>query len=821
MAFTGRLGTPNSLFANIVFAAVDSVGPTTSDTRAHQLTSTAFRVLFGAQVTDSALDLSVYSLASLAAPGTAYVPALLSVEFYDELEDSVVLTLDAPLTTTKQYSVLVSSVDTVYGPSIVGLSASFVANVVDPPRAVGAFLSKRGEVDVLFDKPVGPFSSAATFFIADAAGGPSHAMTQSPWAPESIPVTTLRLQLPAGTPTANAFVVETSGVTDVSMNSSSETVPLTLAVRSPLPYSRADLVQLQLTDAFVTDVSSDFLRTANVRVFFSCPVSGAGVTGAWSVAASGAHLFPDATDTVSAPPATDLPTLIALLNQLRTAFDGHVVIDQVHSAPEKVTVLDSVIAPVATDLPSAAVLLNALLLSVPSHYARPRAHLYPDSINSFSLHPVGPSDLLGACAAANVVSVSYRTHIMSEYPLRFSTAYRAPVGPIVTYCQATSPNLALDVSGPYTYFADLKVLLDTEAPSVHVRATLTSEDGGSSCTPSDYTGSIVARPGGSPAIVTSTLVTVDRWVDVRTDRDVSLLAGFPVSIVGQDGLEIPTDPSVLGSLAALLWAYNQALESYRQHIIPGAAGHQTNDVINTVALSDYGTLPLAGAISSANSVRQKIVAHMASATIHYHADPSSLTAPEAFDLESYTVLIADMTQVLAGHLVRVGPHVYAGYRMVSAPVFDTVRLASPFMLDGSSSRVVGRIQDSYVYNGPPVVPAPSVPAYRSHVGPLDVPFVALAVPPSLASALPVSGLSFDPVRGPVLGSDSVQAFFSKPMREVPVTALNLPITGGSIRTLGSGWVSPVLASLAVTKMDPILYAVTAVGLTDLAGNGVY
>ncbi len=184
-------------------------------------------------------------------------------------------------------------------------------------------------------------------------------------------------------------------------------------------------------------------------------------------------------------------------------------------------------------------------------------------------------------------------------------------------------------------------------------------------------------------------------------------------------------------------------------------------------------------------------------------------------------LVADMTRVLAGHLVRVGPHIYAGYRMVSAPVFDTVRLASPLMLDGSASRAVGFIQSSYVYNGPPVFPAPSVPAYRSHIVSLDVPFVALAVPPSLASAIPVSGLSFDPVRGPVLGSDSVQAFFSKPMREVPVTPLNLPVTGGSIMTLGSGWVSPVLVSLAVTKMDPILYIVTAVGLTDLAGNGIY
>lgn len=822
MSFTGRLGTPNSRFADIVFGAVDGFGPGSPDFRAHQLTSTVFRVLFSGQVTDAALDPSVYSLGSLAAPGTAHVPSVLSVEFYDELDDSVVLILDAPLTTTKQYSVSVSSVELLSGDYLLSTTRSFTANVVDPPRALGAFLSKRGEVDVLFDKPVGPFSGSATFAIADAAGGPAFAMTQATWIAESIPETTLRLRLPAGTPTALSFVITTSGVTDLSLNHSSEAVPLTLPLRSPLPFSLADLTQLQLTDAFVTDVSSDYFRTANIRVFFSCPVSGAGSIGAWSVSASTAHLHLDDQDGVAAPPATDLPSLITLLNQLKSGYLGHVTeLEQIHVSPLSVTSRDAVDAPDATDQPSAIFLLNQLLVAIPDHYLRPRIHLYPDTINLFSIPQVDPSDLAGAIAAANLATASYGTHLLLEYPLQFSTAYHSPVGTITTYCQEAAPDLAFDVSGPFTYFADLRVVLDTEVPSLHVRATLTSEDGGSSCTPSDYTGSIVARPGGAPATVTSSLVSVDRWVDLRTDRNVSLVADAPMVIVGADGLEIPTDPSVLGSLPALIWAYNQALESYRQHIVPGAAGHQTNDVINLVSPMDYATLPLSSAMSAANGVRQKMIAHMASATIHYHADPSSITAPEATDLDSYMALVTDLTQVLASHLVRVGPHLYAGYRMVSAPVFDTIRLSSPSMKDGSTSRALGLLQDSYVYNGPPISPAPSVQAYRSHVERIDVPFTALAVRPSLASVLPQSGLSFDPVRGPVLGADQVLVFFSKPMREVPVTPMALPITGGPIQPLGSGWVSPVLASVAVTKMEPIPYSVTAVGLTDQAGNVIY
>ncbi len=822
MAFTGRLGTPNSRFADIVFAAVDGFGPGAPDFRAHQLTSTAFRILFSGQVTDSALELSAYSLASLASPGSAHVPGLVSVEFYDELDDSVVLTLDAPLTTATDYSVTVSSVQLESGESLLSAARSFTANVVDPPRAVGAFLSKRGEVDVLFDRPVGPFSGSASFAISDAAGGPAVAMAQASWAPESIPENTLRLVLPGGTPTAESFVISTSNVTDVSLNRSSEVVPLTLSLRSPRPYSLADLTQLQIVDAYVTDVSPDFFRTANVRVFFSCPVAGAASTGAWTVAATGAHPVVDTVDVITAPAATDLPSLIALVNQVRTAFNSHVAVtDQVHSAPLSVTSRDAVSAPAATDLASAVLLVNELLAGVPSHYSRPRAHLYPDTVNTFSLPPVDPADLPGACAAANAVASSYGTHILAEYPLSFSTAYHPPVGQITAYCQESSPNESFDVSGPLTYFADLRVTLESEVPGVVVGATLTSEDGGSHCSPTDYTGSIVARPGGSPATVTSALVSVDRWVDLRTDRSVSVLSDSPMTIVGPDGVPLPTGQSVLSSLPALLWAYNQALESYRQHIVPGAAGHQADDVVNVVVPSDYAFLPVQSAISAANSVRLKVLAHMASATVHYQADPSFLTAPEAVDLDSLVALVADLTRVLSSHLVRVGPHVYAGYRMVSAPVFDTVRLSSDMMLDGSASRAVGPLQDSYVYNGLPVSPAPSVPSFRSHVTEVDLPFTALAVRPSLASALPMSGLSFDPVRGPVLGADQVLSFFSKPMREVPVTQSVLQLGSGPFSFLGGSWVSPLLASVVVTNMQSVSYSLSAVGLTDRAGNPVF
>ncbi len=815
MAFTGRLGTPNSRFGDIVFGAVDGLGPGMPGFQAHQLTSRRVRILFNLRVNDSARVVSSYSFVSL---GSAVVPTIVSVTFYDETMDSVVVEFEDPLTTGAQYSVTVSSVQATDGDFILGATKNFTANVFDPPRARGAFLSKRGFVDVLYDRPVGPYSASATFLIADADGGPSFAMMQAAWSGENIPETTLRLALPGGTPTAESFVVMTSGVTDSSLNTSAETVPLTLSLRSPSPYSLADLTQLQVLDAFVTDVSSDFLRTANVRVFLSCPVSGADFESSWSLFASGAHQHVDTVDVLSAPDATDLPTLETLLNDLKAKLNAHLSIDQVHLAP---ALADLVTAPNASDLTTSVNLVNSLSLLIYSHLLRPRVHLFLDTVNAVVVPAVSAGDLPGAILAANALATSYSGHLLEEYPLEFSSAYQSPLGSITSYAVLASPDGAMDVDGPLTYYADLRVVLDVEGPSVRMEATLTSEDAGSSCSPADYTGNIVARSAASPASVLSSLVSVDSAVDVRTDRNVSTVAASPVVIVGEDGVGIPTSDSVTSTIPAVLWAYNNALEAYRQHIVPGAAGHQVDDDVDIVTVEDFAFLPLSSCISAANNVRLKVMAHMASAVYHYHADSSAVMAPAASDLESFIALAADLASVLSAHLVRVGPHLYAGYRMVSAPVYDVVRASSAMMADASASRVVGTLQDSHVYNGLPVVPAPSATAFREHSAPLDVPFTALAVRPSLASILPQSGLSFDPVRGPVLEADSVQCFFSKPMREVPVGPDNLPISGGSIQFLGSGWVSPVLASMAVTKMEPMAYSVTASGLTDSAGNEVY
>lgn len=782
--------------------------------RAHQLNSNSVRLLFDSQLSDSILDPSYYTITSLAPIGTAVVPPIESVTFYDTTLYSVVINFSSSLTSGTSYHINIDGAFSLEGTYIFAFN-NFDANTIDPPRATGAFLSKRGAVDILFNKPVGPYSALATFSIRNAAGGPGVSMSQLPWAGEDIPETTLRVELPPGMPTANSFVIDFINVVDESLNASSETVPLTLVLRTPPPYTYSDLTQFQILDAFVTDVSSDVFRTANVRVFFSCPVADSLYDQSnWYLYISAGHQQIDTVNYLTEGPAFDLPSLILLVNDVKLQMNGHFSIDQVHFAS---AVDDIIISPDAFDLDTSVTLINEIGMKLSSHMMRNKVHSY--LYDAFSFTPID-IDLLAAIDASYVIADSYYSHAMNdEYQLSFSTAYQSPVNPIIAYAQELIPDAAFDVSGPYTYFADLKVNLDSDFPPITIYASLMSEDTGSFINPRDY-GYIVARSASAPAIVTSHSISIDEWVEISTDRDVSVVTESPLTVTNPRGEKLPVSFSVHSSLPTLFWAFNNALESFRCHMIPAAAGHQINDTVNVITLNDYVMLPLSGAIASVNEVRLKIINHVSSAIFHYHSDPMNITAPSATDLDSLTILILDIISVLSSHLVKTGPHLYPGYRMISAPIRDKIRISVQGMINGETHTVSGFFQDEYVYNGLPKTPAPSNAISKHHLNETSFSFIGLAIRPSISSVLPMSGLITSIDESPQFGSDHLEVYFSKPMREIPVNSFNLPITGG-LTQKESMWISPFVVSVAVTKMTTASYGISAIGLTDEAGNLVY
>lgn len=805
--FTGIPGSPNANYGNFVLGSLENYGATGASLVVHQLSGPRFRVLFAGPVTSSALSPSRYTLASLAAPGTAATPSIRSVSFYDESRTSVVVELFNPLTTGTDYSVEVDDVWTDSGFQIRNMSRNFTANVVVPSIAVGAFQSKRGMVDILFDRDVGPGSGAAAFSIRDAAGGPSVPMVQAVWAPENISPRTLRVQLPAGMPTADAFIIEFSGVVDDSMNPSSGSVPLTLALRGPAPYSYADLLQLQITDAFVTDVSGDFLQTANVRVFFNGPVQDAQDVLNWTASAASAHRSLDTVNSVTAPDAVDLPTLVALANQFKAVFNAHLAAETVHFAS---AVADIVTAPDASDLPTACALVNQAQEKMRDHFLRSAVHLYQDTVHSFQFFDTTGNQALAMAVANLTLKAKFNGHVAASYPLQFSFGYQY-LGQVQSFAFSTS----YPVRGPYTYFAEIRVLLDQAEAPVLVTAGVTSEDGLSTTNPAALSGSVEARAWSSPATVRSVLVAPETSVEIRLDREMGLRSpGLEVS--GPSG-PVRSSASVRTSLQAAVWAYNNAVTALLWHIA-NLNIHRVHDpeIINS---ADMATSDVPASIPVVNGLRARLVAHMSSGVYHYSPDFNLPSVPDATDEESLIRLMVAVRDAVAGHDVIVGPHSSQGYRVVSAPANDVILVGTRFMTAGGEHRVSGPVGDLYVDSGV-YLPVPVPPVVRTHEGRLSVAFTGLAQRPSLASALPRQGLSFSS-SGFRLEADAVEVYFSKPMAMVALDSSNLQLTGGSIIQGATSWTGPDTAEAAVQRMEPVVYSVSASGLTDEAGNPIY
>lgn len=850
VAFTGRLGTLNSRTGRIILGLVDSFGVASEGFQVHVLTSRRVRVLFLVKVSENALDPSKYALSSLAPPGTAITPFVNSVRFYDDAHRAVVLELSDQLTWPTNYSLEVTGIITTDGDEIVRFARNFTANVKDPPIAIGAWQSKRGKIDILFDRSVGLTSGAAVFFIRDPSGGPGVAMTQSPWALEGIPNTTLRLDLPGGTPTANSFVIDFAGVTDQSLNVAAGTIPITLALRSSPPYSLADLNQLQIIGAVFTDLASELFKSGTVRVWFNGPTTDADIPVNWAIFQPGAHLWPDTINTVTSPNAFDLASLIILANNIKANFNAHLFYPQIHPQNDGISFITS---PVAVDLPTAITLLNEILDKFDNrHLISSTAHLYREFVNRLAVSPIPPFNLATAISVANLLKLKYNTHISVEYPVPFNLSYPLPIGEITDYTKYDVLDKAFVTSGPLTLFVDLHLALEFANEFViplRITATILSEDGGSSTNPGNITGNIIALPsvggfppeilrhvGGFPAGDPSDgfsgvgtpfpgIVTPEQLIEFSYFGSHLLVPNSVVIVRSPDGELVEIQDVVAGaSLPSALWALNDAIIAYSTHINPmSGAVHQAQDTINTIVASDFAKLPLSSIFIAANSLKIKINSHVMSAVFHFQQDQDIIIAPNATDEESLVNLIVDIRRVISEHNVRIGPHSSPGRKMISAPLFDKLKIEPGSMINGEVYSLSGRLRKSFIYNGSAVmfqfVGNRPVIIFIKDLA-LSGGFIGLATRPSLASAVPRPGL-IPTEEGIAFSTDSMDVFFSKPMALLPLDPSRLSVSGGTIIQKETEWVNPEVASMRVARMESIPYAVTAVNLTDRSGNAIY
>ncbi len=289
MPFTGQLGGTNSQLGNVVLGGIGQFPPLPFGFTPHVLDAITVRVQFNDQVDDSALNPSFYSILAVSGPVPNFVPSVASVSFYDADHRSVALTLNQAMTFTTVYSLSIIGVKSPDGNSVTPSAGNFRANVPDSPRAIAAFLSQRGMIDIYFDRSVGPNSFAATATIEATVAGSPQPLTLIPWG--GMPVNAIRFELNPAMDSAASYTITFSNVVDDSYNQSSGQVPLTLTLQAPLPYSYAVLGQPQVIDAWVDSISnapSGYGRTL-IDVFFNCPMDGPQVTNVanWMVTSNG------------------------------------------------------------------------------------------------------------------------------------------------------------------------------------------------------------------------------------------------------------------------------------------------------------------------------------------------------------------------------------------------------------------------------------------------------------------------------------------------------------------------------------------------------
>lgn len=831
MPFTGRIGTQNSKLGDIVLGIVDAFDLPTIGFRVHVLSSKEIRVRFDRPVTDSALELASYMLAGIM-PG-AVVPVIESVDFYDADRLSVVVRTAISLTWTSTYSMQVAGVHGFDGEGVTGSSFNFTANVPDAPRIVGAFLSKRGMVDIVYDRPVGPFSVAPSATIRSLLAVPVP-MIYQPWAAENMPENTLRFVYPNTTPLADSYFVTSFDVTDASNNVGAGDFGLTLPLRSPPPYNSSSLSQMQFLDAYVSEIVPN-VNAATVRVYFSGPAFHDDVINLslWNVTQGGPHPEPDTINSVNVPDCVTLTDAINFLNAVRTTFAAHVLEGSIHKTLQPTLAQILGFTPPAVDAGTAAI-VYAVIVDVFKEHALevsdPGNHAYPE--------PVGIPNLPFLYTDADLISFTnqlkllYNQHLAVERSLPWSSAFLPDMDYVTDHASQAA---SYPVVSPLTYFADLHVTTAVTVLPVRVRGTIRSEDLASTTDPLLFSGDITARAVRTPATILAETMVVDR--EVRYSFDKEVFVSDPSSISVRTGELGPVETRLIptSTVPDAVWFLNSLIFSYMKHISPApvGAGHVSPESQFFVVPSDYvTTTDLPTILYRANILKIKFNGHVRNQAVHTNLD-EKVTAPDATDFPSLVRLLSALRDSFSMHnssgdspnASGVAPRLFPGHHVTPGQLFLVTKLFSTLafgfdgLLDGAVHFVAVRAED---------MKWDSLQSRQvSSPVPVNTSFVALGTYPYVASALPRPGLVFHEDREGrffySFESDSIEVYFSKRMHKTELnggTGSTIDISGGSLILKGADWMDDRVASVRVVNMEKISYTLNATGLVDRAGNPI-
>lgn len=742
-----------------------------------------------------ATDIGYYSFSLISFP--AYLPNILRIKPYSTDGRQYEVIFDDPLTYSSIYSLSISSdLKSVNGISVSSLGHNFTANVSGGPVAVGAYLSIRSHIDIVFDRDVGPYSSITS---ADITNGivPGVAMAQVPWT-SSIPARNLRFIIPPAVPGGDEWYITCRSARDIALNVRTSTVKVEIPAAVPRPLSYLDTaLQLRLLDSFVTNYLT-YLEINNIRAYFNfaCDSASSGNIANYQLFQIDTHPTVDNTNFVTAVDAFNLVDLIPLAQDIKDRYNDHMSAAQVHKVPD----LDIITAPNPSDLLSCYNVVVQALNFYRLHIVSEIFHDSKDGINFPLLGFPDSSNLASICLYANNLKAVFNTHISTDFLVPFGSA--GFVGFITNDFVISSSN---PLDSNHTWCLDIRVKSLSPKTRYRLECSVLSSDLLSSTNPANSTGSITVKSGENPVYSLSTYREELNQILSKTNRN--------ISVIDSEVITENLSNNIISSKSSpecVLWALQELWVQYDNHRL--YQSHYVSDGINFIDFSDLPTIN--SIVDSTNKFLRKFNAHRTGAVFHGISDIFNPDLVEATTYEQAVELLVKLRETFNNHTNDRSLHVNISRSWLSSPMSDSLYINTPIQTISSDYSLDIPISSKMVYLDNP----DSFTLYST----ININYVGRGAPPEIAAVIPVQAVSFYR-ENPSFTSDYLEVFFDKPMTKTDLSGVTISvlIPGDPPIVINKlHWASDYSIIINVGGMNSNQYLLNASSLKDLAGNSV-
>lgn len=355
--------------------------------------------------------------------------------------------------------------------------------------------------------------------------------------------------------------------------------------------------------------------------------------------AANVHPVDDITNVLVTPPASDLPTSLARLVELKAVFNSHIADGTYHVPPDA---SDSIVSSDPVDLDSAIVVANEVPARFDSHILKGYFHFIPSSVPYFDTGTVSAADAtdLTSCnVLLHDIRLQFMSHTVSaswhgktaNYSVTLNYGAKALLNglvvPLANQLKALF-NQHISAAGAHAFDDVFNSVLTADAHDVDSAVALAND------LKAKYNlhiaGQRVHNIIGSSDLFTHAAISNPLQAAIALANDIlesfNSHIGYKKSHVEPDRNVVDTPMSSdLASVVSLANVLKHAFNLHRTAISRESNVHVRNDTVNVIATADATDLDTA--IELLNAVRGAYESHRTQAGVHGSAAFIRLEAP--------------------------------------------------------------------------------------------------------------------------------------------------------------------------------------------------